>query len=138
MALNPQPGGRVKDPERQPQKRSFARSGSRTIGWLDPSHNAQAADRLNVALIAGSGTRPQRLALGYRDRRGALAPSAVGDGRLVRCKDLVMGSLNRIAPIFAVWDLEASIAQYERMGFATRVYEGGGYGYASRDGIDQS
>jgi catechol 2,3-dioxygenase-like lactoylglutathione lyase family enzyme len=47
-----------------------------------------------------------------------------------------MASVNRVAPIFAVRDLEASIAHYERMGFTTRVYEGGGYGFASRDGIE--
>jgi hypothetical protein len=28
------------------------------------------------------------------------------------------------------------MAHYQRMGFATRVYEGGGYGFATRDGIE--
>ena len=47
-----------------------------------------------------------------------------------------MGSLKRIAPIFAVRDLNAAMAHYERPGFATRVYDGGGYGFATRDGIE--
>ena len=44
--------------------------------------------------------------------------------------------LRRIAPIFAVRDLPVSLAHYERLGFATRVYEGGGYGFATRDGVE--
>ena len=42
----------------------------------------------------------------------------------------------RIAPIFPVRDLVAAMAHYQRLGFATRAYEGGGYGYATRDGIE--
>jgi hypothetical protein len=47
-----------------------------------------------------------------------------------------MASLNRIAPIFAVRDLDSALRHYERMGFATRVYGGGGYGYGNREGIE--
>jgi hypothetical protein len=47
-----------------------------------------------------------------------------------------MGTLKRIAPIFAVRDLEAAMAHYHRLGFETRPYEGGGYGFATRDGIE--
>ncbi|HLX89535.1 MAG TPA: VOC family protein [Acidimicrobiales bacterium] len=47
-----------------------------------------------------------------------------------------MANLNRIAPIFAVQDLSRALAQYERMGFRVRAYEGGGYGFATRDGIE--
>jgi predicted lactoylglutathione lyase len=47
-----------------------------------------------------------------------------------------MASLRRIAPIFPVQDLDASMAHYRRMGFATRVYEKGGYGFATRDRIE--
>jgi hypothetical protein len=47
-----------------------------------------------------------------------------------------MGTLQRVAPIFPVRDLSASLAHYQRLGFATREYEGGGYGYATRDGIE--
>ncbi len=47
-----------------------------------------------------------------------------------------MGTLKRIAPIFAVRDLEAAVAHYQRLGFATRKYDGGGYAYATRDGIE--
>jgi predicted enzyme related to lactoylglutathione lyase len=47
-----------------------------------------------------------------------------------------MGSLRRIAPIFAVRDLNVAMAHYERLGFATRAYHGGGYGFATRDGIE--
>jgi catechol 2,3-dioxygenase-like lactoylglutathione lyase family enzyme len=48
----------------------------------------------------------------------------------------VVGTLKRIAPVFAVRDLTASLAHYRRLGFATREYEGGGYGFATRDGIE--
>jgi len=44
--------------------------------------------------------------------------------------------LKRIAPIFPVRDLGASLAHYQRLGFDTRAYEGGGYGYATRDGVE--
>jgi uncharacterized glyoxalase superfamily protein PhnB len=47
-----------------------------------------------------------------------------------------MGTLKGIAPIFAVHDLDAALAHYQRLGFATRAYEGGGYGFADRDGIE--
>jgi predicted lactoylglutathione lyase len=35
-----------------------------------------------------------------------------------------MGNLKRIAPIFPVRDLSASLAHYQRLGFATREYAG--------------
>jgi len=47
-----------------------------------------------------------------------------------------MDKLNRIAPIFAVRDLSKALAHYERMGFEVRAYEGGGYGFATRDDVD--
>ena len=47
-----------------------------------------------------------------------------------------MSGLRRIAPIFAVGDVEAAMAHYRRLGFATRLYEGGGYAFATRDGIE--
>jgi catechol 2,3-dioxygenase-like lactoylglutathione lyase family enzyme len=47
-----------------------------------------------------------------------------------------MGTLKQIAPIFAVHDLDAALAHYQRLGFETRAYEGGGYGFATRDGIE--
>jgi hypothetical protein len=47
-----------------------------------------------------------------------------------------MGSLQRIAPIFAVRDLDAALVHYRRLGFTVRVCPGGGYGFASRDGIE--
>ncbi len=47
-----------------------------------------------------------------------------------------MKALKRIAPIFAVRDLDAAIAHYKRLGFSTRIYEGGGYAFASRDRIE--
>ena len=47
-----------------------------------------------------------------------------------------MGSLKRIAPIFAVRELDVAMAYYERLGFATRAYHGGAYGFATRDGIE--
>jgi catechol 2,3-dioxygenase-like lactoylglutathione lyase family enzyme len=47
-----------------------------------------------------------------------------------------VGTLKRIAPIFAVHDLDASLSHYQRLGFDTRAYGGGGYGFANRDGIE--
>ena len=47
-----------------------------------------------------------------------------------------MATLVRIAPIFGVRDVDASLALFERLGFTTRLYEGGDYGYASRDGVE--
>jgi hypothetical protein len=45
-------------------------------------------------------------------------------------------TVKRIAPVFAVHDLDAAMAHYRQLGFVTREYEGGGYGYATLDGID--
>jgi catechol 2,3-dioxygenase-like lactoylglutathione lyase family enzyme len=45
-------------------------------------------------------------------------------------------NVKRIVPILPVRDLRASLAHYGRLGFATREYAGGGYGYASLDGIE--
>ena len=44
--------------------------------------------------------------------------------------------LKGIAPIFPVRDVQAALAHYAVLGFATRAYEGGGYGYATRDGVE--
>jgi len=42
----------------------------------------------------------------------------------------------RIAPIFPVRDLRASLAHYQRLGFIAREYEGGGYGYLTLDDVE--
>ena len=47
-----------------------------------------------------------------------------------------VGTLKRIAPIFAVRDVTASLAYYRRLGFVTREYDGGGYGFVTRDGVE--
>lgn len=47
-----------------------------------------------------------------------------------------MAVLKRIAPIFAVREIAESLAHYGRLGFATRAYDGGSYGYATRDGVE--
>ncbi|HEU5356523.1 MAG TPA: VOC family protein [Actinocrinis sp.] len=47
-----------------------------------------------------------------------------------------MPTARRIAPIFAVTDLDAALEFYQRMGFSVRPYSGGGYGFATRDGIE--
>ena|SRR5438874_10383462 len=47
-----------------------------------------------------------------------------------------MASFRRIAPIFAVRDLRVAMDHYQRLGFAVRAYAGGGYGFASCDGIE--
>jgi catechol 2,3-dioxygenase-like lactoylglutathione lyase family enzyme len=47
-----------------------------------------------------------------------------------------MATMHGIAPIFAVHDLDAAVRHYQRLGFAVRAYAGGGYGFATRDGIE--
>jgi len=47
-----------------------------------------------------------------------------------------MGRLMRVAPIFPVRDLDVALAHYARLGFATRAYEGGGYGFAVADDVE--
>jgi uncharacterized glyoxalase superfamily protein PhnB len=47
-----------------------------------------------------------------------------------------MGDFTRIAPIFAIRNLDRAMAFYDRLGFATRAYVGGGYAFATRDGIE--
>jgi hypothetical protein len=47
-----------------------------------------------------------------------------------------VATLRRIAPILPVRDLAVSFAHYQLLGFTMRLYEGGGYGYAVRDGIE--
>jgi hypothetical protein len=44
--------------------------------------------------------------------------------------------LKRIAPVFAVREVTQSLALYHRLGFATREYDRGGYGFAVRDGVE--
>ncbi|MDQ1496606.1 MAG: hypothetical protein QOG69_3089 [Actinomycetota bacterium] len=47
-----------------------------------------------------------------------------------------MENAKRIVPIFPVRDLKASLAHYSRLGFHTREYAGGGYGYVTTDDIE--
>lgn len=47
-----------------------------------------------------------------------------------------MTTFQRIAPIFAVHNLQTAMEHYRRLGFAVRAYTGGGYGFASRDGLE--
>ena len=47
-----------------------------------------------------------------------------------------MTTIRRSAPIFPVSDVAASLDHYRRLGFAVREYRGGGYGYATRDGVE--
>lgn len=47
-----------------------------------------------------------------------------------------MVSAHRIAPIFAVRDLDAAMDFYRRLGFSVRAYSGGGYAFAHRDGVE--
>jgi hypothetical protein len=54
----------------------------------------------------------------------------------VSAKLVPMGTVKRVAPIFVVRDLDAAMAPSQRLGFATRVFEDGGYGFATRDGIE--
>ncbi len=47
-----------------------------------------------------------------------------------------MNGLRRVAPIFPVRDLDVALAHYERLGFSTRAYAGGGYGFAVAEPIE--
>jgi hypothetical protein len=47
-----------------------------------------------------------------------------------------MDGVRRIAPIFPVSNLAQALEHYARLGFNTRTYEGGGYRYVSRDGVE--
>jgi uncharacterized glyoxalase superfamily protein PhnB len=47
-----------------------------------------------------------------------------------------MSTVRRVAPIFPVSDLAHALAHYERLGFETREYVGGGYGYVTRDSVE--
>jgi predicted enzyme related to lactoylglutathione lyase len=42
----------------------------------------------------------------------------------------------RIAPIFPTSDVARSLTFYQRLGFTTRQYQSGGYGFASRNGAE--
>ena len=47
-----------------------------------------------------------------------------------------MGSSKRLVPILPVRDLNVSLEHYRRLGFTTRPYERGGYGFAALDGAE--
>jgi catechol 2,3-dioxygenase-like lactoylglutathione lyase family enzyme len=66
----------------------------------------------------------------------ARPPAGCGAWRRGRSYRSVVSTLRRIAPIFPVRDLGAALAHYQRLGFETRAYEGGGYGFATRDGVE--
>jgi hypothetical protein len=47
-----------------------------------------------------------------------------------------MATVKRVAPIFPVRDLGASLGDYQRLGFSVREYEGGGYAFVTRDRVE--
>jgi hypothetical protein len=47
-----------------------------------------------------------------------------------------MAAFQRVAPIFGARDVSAALAYYESLGFRTRSYDAGIYGFATRDGIE--
>ncbi len=47
-----------------------------------------------------------------------------------------MAQLKRIAPIFPTRNLDISLGHYRQLGFSTRQYDKGGYGYVTLDGIE--
>ena len=49
---------------------------------------------------------------------------------------MLVAELKRIAPIFPVRDLGVALAHYALLGFTTREYAGGGYGYAARGDVE--
>jgi len=44
--------------------------------------------------------------------------------------------VKRVAPILPVSDIATALAFYARLGFKTREYAGGGYGFAVRNGVE--
>jgi catechol 2,3-dioxygenase-like lactoylglutathione lyase family enzyme len=44
--------------------------------------------------------------------------------------------LQRAIPILPVRDVERALAFYATLGFGVRAWEGGGYGFATRDGVE--
>lgn len=42
----------------------------------------------------------------------------------------------RVAPIFPVSDLASALAYYRGLGFGTREWRGGGYGFLTFDGVE--
>src|SRR5579872_6136725 len=52
------------------------------------------------------------------------------------CKARAMAGLRRIAPILPVRDVDRALAHYQRLGFSVRAYDKGGYGFATRDGLE--
>ncbi len=42
----------------------------------------------------------------------------------------------RVAPIFPVSDMAAALAYYGGLGFGTREWDGGGYGFITFDGVE--
>jgi len=44
-------------------------------------------------------------------------------------------TLRRFAPAFPVRDVAVALEHYARLGFATRIYHTGEYGFAERDGV---
>jgi predicted enzyme related to lactoylglutathione lyase len=47
-----------------------------------------------------------------------------------------VNGFRRVAPIFPVRDLRRSLQHYARLGFTTREYAGGNYGFATTDDVE--
>ncbi len=45
-------------------------------------------------------------------------------------------TLNRLAAVLPVRDLALALEHYRQLGFSVRAYQGSGYGYAERDGLN--
>src|SRR5436190_19691163 len=75
-----------------------------------------------------------------RDRHHRLAPQRQHGSQVARhagpMRSWRHGTTRRMAPIFAVHDLDAAMAYCQRPGFAVRAYPGGGYGFAFHSGIE--
>jgi predicted enzyme related to lactoylglutathione lyase len=61
-----------------------------------------------------------------RTRRSAAATATVA----------VVGTANRVSPIFPVRDVAAALEFYAGLGFATRAYDGAEYGFAVLDDVE--
>jgi hypothetical protein len=53
----------------------------------------------------------------------------------LRCLSMTEVIFERIVPVFTVPDVDAALARYRRLGFATELDEPAGYGFAERGAV---
>ena len=89
----------------------------------------------NVSVGITSSPHAFRVAGGREWCRDDLPAVTVAESRSPRTRAFCEAdAVERIAPIFAVRDLDAAMRHYQRLGFAVRAYAPGGYGFATWHG----